>query len=526
MANLLSTIINGFISSKLFVPGFMGSGWKIWNHTREEDSKGNPVNRYKLEIDDLVVRNTMTVFELLISKIRALKGAMAITQANGKVKSVTEDASYFYLEIEDEMSFVEYDIVRCQRFEKNKLRGYWVEINSVEEGLVKIAKSEFDKNILGEIITPPLPGDELVQFGNAASAGALKYRNRRSAIYLSADEGGLPAIDVLQGIHTKSFEGCMKLRIGGLDGITDTDFPEGISDFGLYCVNGYFKGTIAGAGVFMLRSDGSGYLAKGKISWDRNGNLTLGKGVNITWDNLSEDAKENLKGKDADIVFPWLQEWNQAGTHINNEWIASPRVFSGKTNPDGTLTGVALGKELIEVDGQKRAGLFGVKNGKITFSLDAETGDAGFNGSITVSEKFKRPFLQIDPGSDNSILDISGKTNLFIEVDNDRIVNLPVGEDGQCLQIAIRFAYGNGSEKSKVSLSCLACGPKGNYYQTWFPVYFMSYYDIIGFHNAGIMAFTAFVDMIYCKNFEEYNEDKMVVNGWILRMNEYYDRVP
>ena len=89
MANLLSTIINGFISSRLFVPGIMGSGWKIWNHTQGEDSDGNPVGRYKLEIDDLVVRNTMTVFELLISKIRALKGALAITQANGKVKDIT-----------------------------------------------------------------------------------------------------------------------------------------------------------------------------------------------------------------------------------------------------------------------------------------------------------------------------------------------------------------------------------------------------------------------------------------------------
>ena len=285
------------------------------------------------------------------------------------------------------MSFMEYDILRCQRFDKNKMHAYWVVVTSVEGNSIKVAKSEFDKSfITGRILNPPVIGDELVQFGNAAPEGALKYRNRRSAIYLSADENGLPTIDVLQGICTKSFEGCMKLRIGGLDGITDTDFPEGIRDFGIYCNNGYFKGTIAGAGIFMLRADGSGYLAKGEISWDKKGNLKFGKNVTLSWENLSEDAKLNLKGKDADLVFPWLQEWVNNGTLIDGQKIVSSRIFSGKKNPDGSLTGVALGREVIEIGGVKKTGLFGVKDGKMTFSLDAETGDAQYSGEISIAD--------------------------------------------------------------------------------------------------------------------------------------------
>ena len=80
MAKLLSTIIDGFLSSKTFVSGALGYGWKIW--------KTN--GRYKFEVDDVVVRNTMTVFELLISKIRSVKGALGINQASGKIKSVRE----------------------------------------------------------------------------------------------------------------------------------------------------------------------------------------------------------------------------------------------------------------------------------------------------------------------------------------------------------------------------------------------------------------------------------------------------
>lgn len=43
----------GYIEN--FVEGFAGSGWKLWKKN----------NRWKLEIDDLTVRRTMLIFELL-----------------------------------------------------------------------------------------------------------------------------------------------------------------------------------------------------------------------------------------------------------------------------------------------------------------------------------------------------------------------------------------------------------------------------------------------------------------------------
>lgn len=47
-----------------FMSGFAGHGWKIWEYVS---------GKWKLEIDSIVVRETMTVFELLIQKIRAVK---------------------------------------------------------------------------------------------------------------------------------------------------------------------------------------------------------------------------------------------------------------------------------------------------------------------------------------------------------------------------------------------------------------------------------------------------------------------
>ena len=192
MAKLLSTIIDGFISSKTFVSGALGSGWKIWKR----------LGRWIFEVDDLVVRNTMTVFELLISKIRAVKGALGITQASGKIKSVREDEDNYYIQVEDEMSFMAHDIIRCMEFSGSQ-KNYWVIVSKVENNELVIPKIEFENSSLPGI------GDELVQFGNTTDTA------RQSAIYLHADEGGQPAIDVLFGIDGKSFDGKTKIRVGG-----------------------------------------------------------------------------------------------------------------------------------------------------------------------------------------------------------------------------------------------------------------------------------------------------------------------
>ncbi len=67
---------------KHFLSGLAGHGWEI-----AERSKGG----YCLEIDDGVVRNTMTGFELLIATIRTVKGPLTSTRASGKIQAVGDD---------------------------------------------------------------------------------------------------------------------------------------------------------------------------------------------------------------------------------------------------------------------------------------------------------------------------------------------------------------------------------------------------------------------------------------------------
>lgn len=295
-----------------FVSGFAGHGWKLWEYIK---------GKWKLEIDSLVVRETMVVFELLIQKIRAVKGALGITQACGRIKTATLDESgqNWLVTIEDEMSFVAHDFIRCQDWTNGTLKGYWVEISEIRKidgvDTIVIPVSDFTGGIgytdgmeavdpaLSGMTTPAI-GDEIVQFGNS------KDVNRQSAIYLHADEGGQPAIDILFGINSKSFAGCTKIRMGG-----ELPGTDGLKGF--YCENGMIKGTDStghvvyciypdgtaefGDGSAKFATDKSGYIAGGAISWhwdaSKNKYVCSMKGVVLTWDNLDEETKENLKGE-------------------------------------------------------------------------------------------------------------------------------------------------------------------------------------------------------------------------------------
>jgi hypothetical protein len=52
---------------------------------------------------------------------------------------------------------------------------------------------------------------------------------------------------------------------------------------------------------FLVKPDGSGYLANKNIRWDKRGKVTFGEGVTLNWGNLDEDVKEELVSKSIKI---------------------------------------------------------------------------------------------------------------------------------------------------------------------------------------------------------------------------------
>lgn len=232
VATLFQTIVKDYISSERFIPGLMGEGMKLYKAINGD---------WNLEIDNAVVRKAMTIFELIISKVRAVNGGLVISSANGRVKSALEtsgDPAYYVLGIEGDMMFVADDLVRCQVYTSGHVKYYWVPVASVNDDSILILKSVFPNG------TVPAVGDDLVQMGN------LTNPNRQGILYLTASEDGKPRISVLDGVNSTSLAGKNKVILGCLDGMTDTDFPADLqpSGYGLYAMNCFLKG------IFILRN--------------------------------------------------------------------------------------------------------------------------------------------------------------------------------------------------------------------------------------------------------------------------------
>lgn len=222
-AELLTLLVRRFLSSPKFVDGFDGEGWRIWLE--------NELSH--LTIDKLTVRQIMTVFELLIEKIRSVGGVICVSAANGKIKEVKEDSGEYRIIFETENTFVPGDLMRCATFTNGSQKGYWVVVSTVDANGVWVNMQEFEGQSLPEV------GDECVLMGN------LTNKNRQNLILISATEDGQPRIDVLDGVHDTNFTGCLRTRLGNLDGITDDWFPADNQPHGdgLYSDNAYLRGT-------------------------------------------------------------------------------------------------------------------------------------------------------------------------------------------------------------------------------------------------------------------------------------------
>ena len=221
-AELLTLVVREFLRSPKFVDGLFGEGWRLWM----EDALSH------LTIDKLTVRQVMVVLELLIEKVRSVGGQLCVSAANGKIKTAVLEGGYWRITFEQENTFVAHDLMRCQTFSGGNLKSYWVEVAGVEGGSILVGEDEFGASL-------PESGDECVLMGNTENP------LRQNLILISATEDGQPRVDVMDVVKAKNFTGCLRARLGNLDGISDDWFPSDNQPHGdgLYSDNAYLRGT-------------------------------------------------------------------------------------------------------------------------------------------------------------------------------------------------------------------------------------------------------------------------------------------
>lgn len=299
-----------------FVDGLLGAGFQLW-----KDGNG----RALLTIDKLTVRQTMSVMELLIEKVRSVGGQICVSAANGKIKEVEEQDDYYLITFEQENTFVAHDLVRCHTFTGGDIHDYWVEVAEATTKGISVAKSEFDG-------VEPKAGDNCVLMGNTENV------DRQNLILISATEDGQPRVDVMDGVCGKTFDGALRARLGNLDGIKDDRFPakNQPKGNGLYADNAYLKGT------FVLET---GEDVKTRFE------IAEGK-VQSAIDSVRNDFLSE-KGYLSNPTFTsGLDKWNAENETVfflvGNKWVwANGNVLSKKG--DGASVVTDMGRTVVRI---------------------------------------------------------------------------------------------------------------------------------------------------------------------------------
>lgn len=223
----IALIVKEFISSEKFVSGLLGEGFKIYEKN----------GTWYIECDNLTVRQVLTVFEMIISKLRAVNGGLVVSPGNNTIKSVSETDMQYVLEVEDDIEIAKDDFIRHQVFSTSHAKNYWVKVINIAEGKIYTNKSEYNGAV-------PAKGDEIIVMGNATNS------KRQGLIYITAAEDGRPRIEILEGVKDKTLAATNRTVLGNLDDIQDSAFEDDYqpSGSGLYCDNAFLRG------IFILRS--------------------------------------------------------------------------------------------------------------------------------------------------------------------------------------------------------------------------------------------------------------------------------
>lgn len=316
IAKLLQGTVSDKIGTPVFVDGFTGEGWRI-------DSDGN------LTLENLTVRSTMRVFELLVQQVKATGGEIIVSPANGKIKAVTEEegggtggfplafpvtfpqvqGDMYVCTIDDgenESGSFSYgnmfkvgDWVRCQRWNKtlNTIHSYWVCVAKIDGNDIYLPKNQFSQGNAPEI------GDELVLMGSASDT------TRQGVISISATDDGHPRITVLNGINSPNLSGCTRLVLGDLSGISDPDFTgdNEVSGYGLYSDNVFLKGKLAMPNG-MLISDEITRITSDEFEVRKVSTIPNPASVEIDGELIENKAKVAIQGSTMEVFGAFGQK--------------------------------------------------------------------------------------------------------------------------------------------------------------------------------------------------------------------------
>ena len=246
-----NSVFAGDLSSPDFVAGFLtGKGWRLKNEP-VENAAGVLENKYNLELDNLIVRGTMRIFEMVISQLLGENDNRIFT-AMMEVDHYDAESGRVYLDTKEGRmynSFRKGDYIMVQQYnglpsEENDhyvTKNYELLVKEIgtegegENSLAWVTFENFTSSMAGA--TPEKlikKRDTFVRVDNVSDT------DRKGIIQLMTVGSDTPYIDIVHGMKTNP-DSALKGRIGNLKGIRHPILGQ-LKGFGEYLNNLYAVG--------------------------------------------------------------------------------------------------------------------------------------------------------------------------------------------------------------------------------------------------------------------------------------------
>ena len=266
-----------------YTSGFLGNGWSIYNKVNSDNTT---TGKYVAEVDDLIVRGSMNVHELVINQIRATNGALIVSDA-GKVadKGFQRDGTYTYIAtlkfdtdvvggVAKPAPFAVGDLILHRRVQAsdnsivvNEAKFYVSAIN-VDSDPTKIKVFFTDVNIIANSkgcyakiggTQQSYDDDEISTDWDGATfvrAGSRSDTDRQGLVLITSQDSQAPFVDVIDGVTSweiwDGVTGNVELSNGNFDNLPSTGslVTSGIPNWTLQ--------TSTGSGAYLFASGGIG----------------------------------------------------------------------------------------------------------------------------------------------------------------------------------------------------------------------------------------------------------------------------
>lgn len=245
------SVFAGDLSSPDFVSGFLtGKGWRLKNEP-VENAAGILENKYNLELDNLIVRGSMRIFEMIISQLLGENDNRIFT-AMMEVDHYDAESGKVYLDTKQGRmynSFRKGDYIMVQQYnglpsEENDhyvTKNYELLVTEVgtegegEDSLAWVTFENFTSSMDGA--TPESlikERDTFVRVDNVSD------QDRKGIIQVMTVGSDTPYIDIVYGMKTNP-DSALKGRLGNLKGIRHPILGQ-LKGFGEYLNNLYAIG--------------------------------------------------------------------------------------------------------------------------------------------------------------------------------------------------------------------------------------------------------------------------------------------